>query len=91
MPVARSKIARAQKVDHDLVAPVMPGDQAGQHPGIGGGGAGVDDRQPHPRQRGHRKGAQDQRMGMTAAHKDQILDRRIRHGLHHRPFRWPPS
>ena len=40
---------------------------------------------------GHSSTAISAAMGMAAAHKHQILDRRIRHGLHHRPFRWRPS
>ena len=66
---------QTDQVDHQRFAPVMARDEAGQHPGIGRDGIGVDDGQPGAGQGVHRPHPQHQRMGMAAAEKDKVADR----------------
>ena len=76
------KAAEADKVDHQVGPAVMPGDQTGQHAGVGGCGVGVDQGQAHAGQRVHGPHAQDQGMGMAPADQNKVADQRDIRVLH---------
>jgi hypothetical protein len=63
---------KPHQVHLERFAGVVAGDQTRQHSGIGRDGIGIDQRQPHARQRAHRPVAQNERMGVPAAQKHQI-------------------
>ena len=60
------------EVDVERLAAVMTGDVTGQHAGIGGARARIDQGQPRAGQRVHAPFAQDERMGVPPANEDQV-------------------
>ena len=81
------------EVDHQHIAAIVSGDLPGQHPGIGGGGVGIDQRQPHAGQGFHPPHPQHQCMRMPAADQHQIAHKRQGGRVHRAPLRppWPSS
>ena len=64
--------AERHEVDVQRVARVVPGDVARQHPGVGRGGLGADQRQPRAGQGVHPPGAQDQRVRVAPAEQHEV-------------------
>ena len=70
---ARAGVAgEAHEVDLERLAPVVAGDVAGQHPGVGGDGPRVDQGEAGAGQRVHAPAAQHQRVGVAAAEEDEV-------------------
>ena len=60
------------KVDIQILAPVVACDMSRQHARVGRGRGGVDHRHPHPGQRIHRPFPQHQRMRMATANQGKV-------------------
>ena len=67
-----------------LVEVVAPGDQAGQHAGIGRVQFARDQGEAHALERAHAEAAQHLDVRMARAHQHDILDDRARRTAHHR-------
>ena len=67
----------------------LPGDMARQHPRVGGGGAGVDQRQPRSGQGPHAPHAQDQGVAVAAADQDDIVGQGQGRAVHDVRARFP--
>ena len=67
------KAGERAKVDVALLLRVMAGDQAGQHPGIGGLDVTRDEREAHARSRPHPEALEHVDVGVPAPDQHQLL------------------